>query len=177
MRLIPLVLTLLCAASPVAAAERGTVVLLPAHTFKGAPANGPAVTAAFRANLEREGFRVAPSHETEAAMKRLSVDPTKRIFLPALTALGKELNARYVVYPSVQGVGIGVNQQEPEEFQATLLVNVADPEKNRLTYLYQIGQLFKHPDRAVERAVLPKEAANQAAQRLLEGFYKKTAPP
>jgi hypothetical protein len=69
-----------------------------------------------------------------------------------------------------------VNQQDPEEFQATILLNVADPEKSQFVHVFQIGQVFRHPDKSLERAVLPPQAAAEASRRLLEGFYKKLKP-
>lgn len=163
----------LAAAWPAPAADRELVALVPAHTFKGPAENGPVLTDAFRANLQKAGYRVADARETDAAIKRLNMDLSKPQFLPGLAALARELKVRYVVYPRIAGVGIGINQQDPEEFQATILVNVFDPAKNQFAHVFQVGQLFKHPDRSVERAVMPKEAAATAAQRVLEGFYKK----
>jgi hypothetical protein len=166
-------LALLCVAAPASAAERGLVALVPARTFKGSKDNDQVLTDAFRANLEKEGYKVVDAKETDAALKRLSIDLAKPQFVPQMTALGKELKVRYVIYPRIPGVGIGVNQQDPEEFQATILLNVIDPEKSLIVFLSQLGQVFKHPDKMLERAVMPKEAAETAAQRLLEGFYKK----
>jgi hypothetical protein len=115
---------------------------------------------------------VIPAKDTEAALKRLAIDVTKHQFLPALTALGKETSARYVVYPRINGVGIGVNQQDPEEFQATILLVVVDPSKGQI-FTRQIGQLFKHPEKMLERAVIPKKEAEEGAGKLLQGFYKQ----
>lgn len=173
MRALAWVLLLACLALPMWAQDRGPVALIPAHTFKGSLENGPVVTEAMRANLSRQGYRVLAEAETAAALKRLGIDPTRRVFLPDLKALGKELGVSYVVYPSIQAVGVGLNRQDPEEFQATILVSVAEPDKNQIFYLYQVGQLFKHPEKEAARAVLPRAAAEQAAQRLLESFYKK----
>jgi hypothetical protein len=160
-------------AGPAPAADRGQVALVPAHTFKGAAANGAVVTEAFRTALEREGFRVVAAKETEAAMKRLDIDVAKHQFVPSLTALGKELNVPCVIYPRINGVGIGLNQQDLEEFQATIHVAVIQPGKGQ-TLTRQIGQLFRHPERMLERAVLPRKEADEAAAKLLEPFFKKT---
>jgi len=167
------VAAVLAAGAPPAAAQKGPVAVLPAHTFKGSLDNGPVVTTACRANLERAGYRVLPASEVEAAVRKLKVDLTRPQFIPTLQALARELGVAYVVYPRIQGVGMGVNTNDKDEFQATIIVNVAAPSGSGLYHVNQIGQVFRHPGKEAEEAVINSQAAGQAADRLLEGFYKK----
>jgi hypothetical protein len=166
-------LGLLAAGAAPAAAQKGPVAVLPAHTFKGSEENGPVVTDAVRANLERAGYRVLSEEATAAALRKLNVDITRPQFIPTLTAIGKELGTTFVVYPRIQGVGTGVNTNDKEEFQATIIVNVADQGGKNLYHVNQVGQVFRHPGKLAELAVINKAAAELAAERLLEGFYKR----
>jgi hypothetical protein len=151
-------------------------VVLPVHTYKGAPANGKVLSEALRKNVEKAGHALASEADTEVAVKKLEMDLTKPQFLPGLTAVGKELKARYVVYAR-NGVGVGVNAQDFEEFQSTILINVVDVETGRLIHVYQIAQLFKSPQKQLDLAVITPDAAAEAARRVLEGFHKRTASP
>ena len=157
---------------PAAAAEpKPMAAVLPVHTYKGAAANGKVIAEAVRKNVERAGHPLVSEADTDAALKKLEMDLTKPQFLPGLTALGKELKVRYVVYAR-NGVGVGVNAQDLEEFQSTILVNVVDVDAGRIVHVYQIAQLFKSPQKQLDLAVITPEAAAEAAQRLLERFHK-----
>jgi hypothetical protein len=156
-----------------ALAQRTRVVLLPAHTFKGSAANSPIVTGAFRENLEDAGYEIVAGTATEAVLEKLSIDLSRPQFIQQLRAVGRELNARYVFYPRVLGVGIPPNRETQDTLQATIILNVANPDARTLLHTRQIGQVFKSPERRLEAAIINKDAAAEAAQRLLEGFYKK----
>ena len=170
-----LALVLLLALPALAAEPKPNVAVLPVHTYKGNTANGKVILEAFRKNVQKAEHPLPSEADTDAALKKLEVDLTRPQFLPGLTALGKELKVRYVVYAR-NGVGVGVNAQDPFEFQSTILINVVDVETGRMVHVFQIAQLFKAPEKLLETAVIDAGAAAEGAQRLLEGFYKKSMP-
>src|SRR5207249_4925571 len=115
-------------------------------------------------------YEIVPEADTEAALKRLDIDLSRPQFVQQLRAVGQELKARYVFYPRVLAVGIPPNRKDPSEYQATIILNVGDPERKALLHAYQVGQVFRARDRMLEQAVITRRAADDAAQRLLAGF-------
>lgn len=170
-KLILAVATVLAAVSlaPVQAAS-GKVALLPAAVMKGAPGNGPVVTEALRASLQKEGFQVLSAQEVESASRGWSGSKSRFVTAPQLAELREKTGVDYVVYPRVLSVGNGVNSQE---FQATILVNVGGKSKSGFAHTRQVGQIFKSQAKKPELAVIGRGEADQAAEKLLEQFYAK----
>lgn len=152
-------------------AASGKVALLPAAVMKGAAANGPVVTDALRASLQKEGYEVLPAQQVESAMRGWSGAKSRFVTAPQLAELREKTGVDYVVYPRVLSVGNGVNSQE---FQATILVNVGGKSKTGFAHTRQVGQIFKSSAKKPELAVIGRTEADTAAGKLMEQFYAKS---
>ena len=151
-------------------AAKGSVAVLPANVSRGAADNGAAVTAAIRTSLERHGYQVISQGRVESAIKGQNVDLTKPQNVQSIGGIRSATGTDFVVYPRVLSVGQGVNTQS---YQANILVNVGGKSNRDFVHTKQIGQVFRTTVKEPDQAVIGKNDAEQAAERLLEGFYKK----
>lgn len=152
-------------------AASGKIALLPAVVVKGSAGNGPVVTDALRASLQRQGFEVLSPQQVERATRGWSGARARLVTAPQLAELREKAGVDYVVYPRVLSVGQGVNTQE---YQANILVNVGGKSKSGFAHTRQIGQVFKSTVKQPDQAVIGRPEADTAAQKLLEQFYAKT---
>lgn len=153
---------------PAHSADR-KAALLPAPVIKGNPDNGPAVTDALRASLDRH-FSLVAADRVESELKTEKIDPAQPQTVGTLSRLRDTLGADYVVYPRVLSVGRGVNSRS---VQATILVNVAGSNPKSFVFTRQIGKVFGSGDPDPENAVIDRASARNAAADLLGGFYRK----
>jgi hypothetical protein len=162
----------LASVGPSLAAE--SVALIPATAFRGAAANGPTVTTALQESLARYRFSLVPTDRVRSAATHLRIDLGRNpIPIGQLSRLRAELGCDYLVFPRVLGVGRPLT--DPSGFQATILLNVVGKSAGTFLHTMQVGQEFKAPPGAeAETAVIGRDEANKAAERLLEAFYKKT---
>lgn len=151
-------------------AAKGSVAVVPANVSRGAADNGPAVTAAIRTSLERHGYRVVAESRVESAIKGQGLDLTKPQSTQAIGGVRSATGADFVVYPRVLSVGQGVNTQS---YQANILVNVVGKSNQGPVHTRQVGQVFRTTVKEPDQAVIGKTDAEQAAEKLLEGFYSK----
>ncbi|MCC2669565.1 MAG: hypothetical protein K0Q72_2036 [Armatimonadetes bacterium] len=149
-------------------AGSGKIAVLPAVVVKGASANGPVVTEAVRASLKKEGFTLTSADQVKSATS--GMDFTKIQTVGNLAALRGKLGADYLVYTRVLSVGKGVNT---DEGQANILVNVIGKSTTGFAHTRQIGQTFALKGVELDRALLPRSGADEAADKLLEQFYAK----
>lgn len=141
------------------------VALLPATVVKGAAGNSAVVTDALRMSLEKRGFRVMTGGQVTKG-----VDTSRILTIKNLGEIRRSTGADFVVYPRVLSVGVGVNSQE---YQATILVNVAGKSDASPMHTRQVAQVFKPRVPEEGKAVLNRGDADEAAGKLLDGFYQK----
>lgn len=152
-----------------ARAAKGTVALVPAHVVRGAAENGPVITDALRASLEKEGFTVLPEDKVQGAIAAAKLDLGNQQNIVALSALRTSTGADWVVYPRVLSAGLGVNAKG--ERQANILLNVVGPSRKSFVHTRQIGHVFADVPEGPK--VMDRGAADAAAAELLKGFYAK----
>ncbi|HEU4754954.1 MAG TPA: hypothetical protein VFU47_17740 [Armatimonadota bacterium] len=162
-----LLATLVAAASAAALAAKGTVAVLPASVASGAAGNGPVLTEALRASLEKQGYTLLPEQQVVDALKAQKLDSTKILPLTAVRAVRDATKADYVVYPRILAVGQGAVAGHP---QATLLVNVLGKTGGSYLHTKQVAQPFAAEGEPAT-AVISRADADQAVARLMEAFY------
>jgi hypothetical protein len=149
-------------------AGRGKVAVLPAVVVKGSAANGPVVTEAIRTSLRKEGFDLTGAGEVSAGLD--GINYSKIVPVATLSGLRAKLGADYLVYTRVLSVGKGVNS---DEAQANVLVNVVGKSTKSFAHTRQVGQTFALKGTELDRALIPRAEASEAAGKLLEQFYVK----
>ena len=156
----------------VVAGGPGSVAIIPPPVFQGAPANGDRIHALLRSELARAGLRPLSSPTVVAALRAAGMKPAIPQPVRALVALGKSLDAEYVLYPRVLGVGQPLGIAEDDEYVINVLVNVIHVPSGRLRYTYQASAAFKK-SKADKRALVPEAVARTAVARMLRGFLVK----
>jgi len=157
------------AAGPAQAAS-GKVALIPAQVTRGAAGSGPVVTEALRESLTQQGFEVLSAGTVTSALRSRRLNLAKPLTAAHLSTLRQATGADYVVYPRVLSVGQGINA---DQYQANILVNVGGKSASSFVHTRQVGQVFAPKVRNAARAVINREEADEAAGKLLEGFYTK----
>lgn len=150
----------------------GSVALIPPAVFQAAPENGVLMAEALQAELIRAGLKPLHGSTVQAEIARRMINPKFPIPLMRLAALGRELQAEYVVYPRVLSVGRPFNAKGPDEYVINVLVNVVQVKTGRILHTYQATTDFKGPDRKPDLVVTPA-LARLVAARLLQGFLAK----
>jgi hypothetical protein len=145
------------------------VALLPARTWNAEPENGRILTDALRASLEQHGFEVVAAREVDSAVRAGKMDLAKIQTVGALSALRSRMGVDYVIYPRVLSAGKGVNAKG--EQQANILVNVTGESGKSFVWTRQVGQVIRAGSGSP--AVIAHEDADEAAGKLLDGFYAK----
>lgn len=163
------VLLLAAGLSPTRAAGK-KVALLPAPVVKGAADNGPAVTDALRASLERHGFTLVAADRVADELKAERIDPATPQTVGTLSKLRSALGADYLVYPRVLSVGRPFNS---EAVQANILVNVVGSSSSSFFHTRQVGKTFAPNGAASDEAVIDRASAERAASQLMSAFYRK----
>lgn len=154
-----------------ARAAKGSVALLPASVASGNARNGVVVTDALRASLEKQGFTVLPAGNVNDALKNGDLQGQKILSTDQVAKVRDATGADFVVYPRVLSVGLAVG--DSAQMQATILVNVQGKGKATYVHTKQIGQAFPAGGASRQNAVIGRPAADEAAGKLLEGFYAK----
>jgi hypothetical protein len=160
----------LSAAHQPALAAGPRVAVLAAEVQRGAPANAQIMADALDRNLVKKGFDVLPAAKVAAAVRARGIDLRKPQPIKELAALRARLGVDYLVYSRVLSVGVGYASQE---FQANVLVNVVGRAKGSFLHTRQVGQMFMPGDATVESAAIGPAEADQAAAKLLDGFYRR----
>lgn len=146
------------------------VAVLAAEVQRGAPANAQHVADALERSLVKKGFEAAPPAKVAGAVRARGIDLRKPQPIKELAALRARLGVDYLVYSRVLSVGVGYASQE---LQANVLVNVVGRAKSSFLHTRQVGQVFAPGEATVESAVIGPAEADQAAAKLLDGFYRR----
>ena len=154
-----------------ARAAKGNVAMLPASVASANDRNGVVLMDALRASLEKQGFTVLPAGNVNDALKNANLQGQKILSTEQVAKIRDATGADFVVYPRVLSVGLA--QGDPTQMQATVLVNVQGKGKPNYIHTKQIGQVFAAGGASRQNAVISRPAADEAAGRLLEGFYAK----
>jgi hypothetical protein len=155
------------AAVPARAAGK-TVALVPVRAVRSGAQSEKPLTEALRANLQKHGYEVLPEETVDRWLKEHKVDLTKPQSIETMRMLADATGADYVVYPRLLSVGRPLGEETP---QATILVNVLAKGGRQYLHTRQIGQRFAAGPGG--QMAMPPSAAAEAAEKLLDGFYKK----
>lgn len=166
-----------CAAGAAKAASGSVLVIPIATNRKGAPENAKLLTAAVRESLEKHGFSPISATESNRLIRDEQIDASLPIPLPTLVRLQERAHAKYVVFVRILTLGLS----EDEEYQANVLINVLGENPRTFLHTRQVGQVFKPvnpPQPTDPRPLSPvrwdERAAEEAAGKLLDGFYAAT---
>lgn len=152
--------------------SRGKVALLPAVVFRGDVRNGVLVSDALRRHLQDAGFEVSPAAGVDDALRTAGIDLRLPQSLARIGEVGRSLGAAFVVYPRSLAIGKPLSSKIDGERVLTVLVNVVDTATGRGVHTFQAGAPFVDKDDAPE-SIVPPEALDAAAARLLAGFLKR----
>ena len=143
------------------------VGLIPGYTVRGHQENAARLTGAVDAELRDRGHTIVAASVGEQS----AVYPG----VARLAAAGARAGVKRVVFVRIQNVGKPVNPKNDGDYRAVCLLWVIDVPTKKQIFFRQIEQPFSSSEGRAAAAVMPEDAASEAASKLV-GYAAKHLP-
>lgn len=167
-------------ASPAAAQDRPSIVIMPTQYFSADAESAENVTRGLAAQWERQGYTVIGHDRAQSTFQSLNLGSSQHYADAVARRFGRSIGSDLVAYPRLLAVGLPLSSAASGSLmapEAVLHLRVINVRTGAPIYFRQIGHEFRTdaPVSADARFSLPEPVATATAQEASGQYFERVA--